>query len=96
MRPSYENVQFSCDTCFIDYLGRRVRRWHSFLHLTQGQVEVRSKISNSKAQNFLIRHSKDTKNKLYPIRKFDSLEEISISLIIYLDIYLFLFDNTGG
>lgn len=63
---------------------------------SSGNMIVLGQLRSKNSENFLIRHSKDTKNKLYPIRKFDSLEEISISLIIYLDIYLFLFDNTGG
>ena len=56
---------------------------------SSGNMIVLGQLRCKNSENFLIRHSKDTKNKLYPIRKFYSLEEISISLIIYLDTYLF-------
>ena len=41
----------SCDACFAGDVGRRIRWWCSFSHLTQGQVNFISKSSNFETQN---------------------------------------------
>ena len=52
MRLHYESItRVSCDTCLIGHLGRRIRWWHSFSHLTSGQVKFRSKRSNFENRN---------------------------------------------
>ena len=58
MRSPYENIaRVPCDTCSTRYLGRIIRKCHSRSHLTQGQFKLRSKKSNYKAQNFLLKHA---------------------------------------